>query len=129
MERRPRQPVASGEQVEYVLTQKGLELKPAIIALAEWGDKWVRPGPVVFQHRSDGRPVQIQLRPVGRVGRADDNAKVAIADVVARPRSAVPPSVRAPSAVTRSVARSPLASAGSPSSLMPTATPSLSTPS
>jgi DNA-binding HxlR family transcriptional regulator len=85
MERR-QQPGASGEQAEYVLTQKGLELKPALIALAEWGDKWVRPGPVVFQHRSDGRPVEIQLRRVGRVGRAGADAKVAIADVVARPR-------------------------------------------
>ena len=31
MERR--QPNASGEQVDYLLTQKGLELKPVIIAL------------------------------------------------------------------------------------------------
>ena len=47
MERR--QPKASGEQAEYLLTQKGLELKPVIIALTEWGDRWVRPGPVVFR--------------------------------------------------------------------------------
>src|SRR5262245_37998072 len=38
-----RQPSGSGETGEYVLTQKGLELKPVIIALTEWGDKWVRP--------------------------------------------------------------------------------------
>src|SRR5262249_21056445 len=42
-----RQPGAAGEQAEYLLTQKGLELKPVIIALTEWGDKWVQPGPVV----------------------------------------------------------------------------------
>src|SRR5262245_49827273 len=33
-----RQPGADGEQGEYLLTQKGLELKPIIIALTEWGD-------------------------------------------------------------------------------------------
>jgi DNA-binding HxlR family transcriptional regulator len=78
MERR--QPGASGEQAEYVLTQKGLELKPVIIALTEWGDKWLRPGPVVFRNESDGRPVELQLR------RAGDDAQVAVADVVARRR-------------------------------------------
>ena len=75
-----RQPGASGEQAEYVLTQKGLELKPVIIALTEWGDKWVRPGPVVFQNEFDGQLVELQLRRVG------DDAPVAIADVVARRR-------------------------------------------
>lgn len=75
-----RQPGASGEQPEYLLTQKGMELKPVIIALTEWGDKWVRPGPVVFQNGSDGQPVELQLRRVG------DNILVEVADVVARPR-------------------------------------------
>jgi DNA-binding HxlR family transcriptional regulator len=73
-----RQPGASGEQAEYLLTQKGLELKPVIIALTEWGDKWVQPGPVVFQNESDGQPVELRLRRVG------DDAQVAIADLVAR---------------------------------------------
>jgi DNA-binding HxlR family transcriptional regulator len=75
-----RQPGDSGEQAEYVLTQKGLELKPVIIALTEWGDKWVRPGPVVYQNESDGQPVELQLRRVG------DDTQVAIADIVARLR-------------------------------------------
>jgi DNA-binding HxlR family transcriptional regulator len=75
-----RQPKASGERAEYLLTQKGMELKPVIIALTEWGDKWVQPGPVVFQNESDGQPVELQLRRVG------DDTPVAIADVVARRR-------------------------------------------
>ena len=75
-----RQPGASGEQAEYLLTQKGLELKPVIIALTEWGDKWVRPGPAVFRDGSDGQPVELQLR------RASDDAQIAIADVVAQRR-------------------------------------------
>lgn len=75
-----RQPGASGEQADYHLTQKGLELKPVIMALTAWGDKWVRPGPVVFQNAPDGQPVELQLR------RAGDEAPIAIADVVARRR-------------------------------------------
>jgi DNA-binding HxlR family transcriptional regulator len=75
-----RAPEASGEPAEYLLTQKGLELKPVIIALTEWGDKWVRPGPVVFRNTSDGQPVELQLR------RAGDDAQVAIGDIVARRR-------------------------------------------
>ena len=79
MERRL--PGVSGDQAEYRLTRKGLELKPAIIALTEWGDKWVGPGPVVFQSESDGQPVALQLRRVG------DGVQVQVADVVARLRS------------------------------------------
>lgn len=73
-------PGASGERAEYVLTQKGLELKPVIIALTEWGDRWAQPGPVVFRDESDGQRVALQLRRVG------DDTQVAIADVVARRR-------------------------------------------
>jgi len=73
-----RETEVSGEQGEYLLTQKGLELKPVIIALTEWGDKWVRPGPVGFENRSDGQPVELRLRRVG------DDTQVAIADGVAR---------------------------------------------
>ncbi len=75
-----RVPEAPGEPAEYLLTQKGLELKPVIIALTEWGDKWVRPGPVRFQDGTDGQPVQIQLRHIG------DDTPVAIPDIVARRR-------------------------------------------
>jgi DNA-binding HxlR family transcriptional regulator len=78
-----RQPGASGEQAEYLLTQQGVELKPVIIALTQWGDKWVRRGPVVYQNESDGQPVELQLRRVG------SNTQVAIAEVVARRRLTV----------------------------------------
>lgn len=75
MERR-----VSGDQGEYVLTQRGLELKPVIIALTEWGDRWLRAGPIVYESESDGKRVELQLR------RADDDAQVGVLDVVARPR-------------------------------------------
>lgn len=78
MERR--QPDGSGERTEYLLTGKGLDLKPVIIALTVWGDKWVRPGPVVYRSVSDGQPVELQLRRIG------DDTQVAVGDVVARRR-------------------------------------------
>jgi DNA-binding HxlR family transcriptional regulator len=75
-----RQPGTSGEQAEYLLTPKGLDFKPVIMALAEWADKWVRPGPAVFHAGSDGQPVELQLRRVG------DDTRVSVSDVVAKPR-------------------------------------------
>ena len=74
------QPGVSGEQEEYLLTRKGLEFKAVVISLTEWGDKWVRPGPVTFQNGSDGLPVALQLRSSGQ------DTQVDVADVVARPR-------------------------------------------
>lgn len=72
----------SGEQGEYVLTQKGLALKPVVIALTEWGDRWLRSGPIVYETESNGQRVELQLR------RVNDGAKVGLVDVVARPRRA-----------------------------------------
>ena len=73
-------PGATGEQAEYVLTRKGLELKPVIIALTEWGDKWVRPGPISYCDQSGAKRVEVQLR------RVDDGRRVDVGDVVAVPR-------------------------------------------
>ena len=70
-------PGAAGEQAEYVLTRRGLELKSVIIALTEWGDKWVRPGPISYRDQSDGKLVEVQLR------RADDDKQIDVADIVA----------------------------------------------
>lgn len=50
MERR--QSGAFGEHFEYHLTRKGLEMKPVIVALTVWGDKWVRPGPIEYIDRN-----------------------------------------------------------------------------
>ncbi len=71
---------AGSDQAEYQLTRKGLELMPVIVALTEWGDKWVRPGPVAFRDEDDGAAVELQLR------RAGDGTRTDIAKVVARPR-------------------------------------------
>lgn len=77
MERRQ----VAGEQADYLLTGKGLALKPVIIALTEWGDRWVQPGPVLFSDGSDGQQVELHLRGT------DDGAAVPLARIVARRRS------------------------------------------
>lgn len=48
---------------EYVLTGKGLDLQPVIIALTEWGDRYAAPeGPPVFYlHEGCGGAVRQQL--------------------------------------------------------------------
>ena len=71
MEHRP------GEPSEYVLTRKGLELLPTILALTEWGERWVRPGPIFYGDRADGAAVGLQLR------RRDNDQQLDVADVVA----------------------------------------------
>lgn len=60
MDARPASP--NSEHREYVLTPKGLDFKPTVIALTEWGDKWVVPGPAVFEHSGCGGTVEQRFR-------------------------------------------------------------------
>jgi DNA-binding HxlR family transcriptional regulator len=49
---------------EYRLTDKGRDLFPAMVALMEWGDRWMadKAGPpVTLIHRDCGKPVATQL--------------------------------------------------------------------
>ena len=48
----------------YLLTEKGADLFPALVALMQWGDRWVddRGGPVELRHRECGGPVAVELR-------------------------------------------------------------------
>jgi DNA-binding HxlR family transcriptional regulator len=57
-----RAPDASGH-AEYVLTQRGLDLMPVIVALTDWGDRWEAPQgrPVVFEHQGCGGRVKQRL--------------------------------------------------------------------
>lgn len=56
LEKRP----AAGEHHEYVLTDKGLDLQPVLLAMAHWGDVH-RPNTqgarLVFVERSTGKPI------------------------------------------------------------------------
>ncbi|HEX4108861.1 MAG TPA: helix-turn-helix domain-containing protein [Solirubrobacteraceae bacterium] len=48
----------------YRLTEKGADLFPALVALMQWGDRWIDDGggPVELRHRGCGETVTAQLR-------------------------------------------------------------------
>lgn len=52
---------AEGEHHEYVLTDKGLDLQPVLLAMAHWGDVHKpnsRGARFVFVERATGKPIQ-----------------------------------------------------------------------
>lgn len=52
------------EHLEYVLTDKGLDFKPVVVALTAWGDKWAAPigPPIAYKHAACGGIIQQRLR-------------------------------------------------------------------
>lgn len=53
---------------EYLLTEKGMDLFPVLIALLQWGDRYCADpaGPaLIVQERATGRTVEAVVRPVG----------------------------------------------------------------
>lgn len=53
------------ERFEYQLTERGVELFPVLVALMQWGDRWLAGGsgvPVVVRHQGCGSPVRVELR-------------------------------------------------------------------
>src|SRR6059058_3974209 len=48
----------------YRLTEKGADLLPALVALMQWGDRWLddRGGPVELRHSECGEKVSAELR-------------------------------------------------------------------
>jgi DNA-binding HxlR family transcriptional regulator len=53
------------ERFEYRLTPRALELFPVLVALMQWGDRWLAPGgqpPVVLEHRGCAAAVHAELR-------------------------------------------------------------------
>ncbi|MGH7562493.1 MAG: winged helix-turn-helix transcriptional regulator [Gemmatimonadales bacterium] len=70
---------------EYHLTAKGLDFKPVIIALTEWGDRWAAPDgpPIVYEHDQCGGPVSLRL------DCAECATTVPVSDVIARPTPAM----------------------------------------
>ena len=51
------------ERFEYHLTEKGLDFKPVILALTEWGDRWAAPEgpPIVYEHDECSGPIGLRL--------------------------------------------------------------------
>lgn len=73
------------EHLEYVVTAKGLDFKPVIIALTVWGDKWAAPDgpPTVYEHEGCGG--RIEQRLYCRTCQGDAKTK----DVIARKTKAM----------------------------------------
>jgi DNA-binding HxlR family transcriptional regulator len=65
------------ELYEYLLTDKGRDLAPALIALTEWGDRWAAPDgpPILYRHSTCGSDVGHQVV-CSTCGRVDDPAEV-----------------------------------------------------
>ena len=62
---------------EYVLTEKGRELGPVIVALTEWGDRWVAP---------QGPPIPVRARGLRRTGPHPDRVRRMRTGARRRPR-------------------------------------------
>ncbi|MEV4063377.1 winged helix-turn-helix transcriptional regulator [Nonomuraea dietziae] len=65
------------ELYEYVVTDKGCALAPALVALSEWGDRWASDGepPILYTHAVCGTGVT-QQTVCAHCGRVDDPAEI-----------------------------------------------------
>lgn len=64
-ERRPYKEPGQRTRHEYVLTEKGRDLLPAVLALMQWGDKHLqgeRGGPLGLADDTSGEPVRVEVR-------------------------------------------------------------------
>jgi DNA-binding HxlR family transcriptional regulator len=65
LEREPYQDEGRRRRNAYRLTDKGIDLFPALVALMQWGDRWTADPsgpPVLLHHRECGEQVAAQLR-------------------------------------------------------------------
>ncbi|MFE2993430.1 winged helix-turn-helix transcriptional regulator [Nocardia sp. NPDC059246] len=64
LEKRPYQEEGKRTRNEYVLTPMGLDLLPAVVALWQWGDKYLQNGTAPLERLEDatGEPVRAELR-------------------------------------------------------------------
>uniref|UniRef100_UPI003F498941 winged helix-turn-helix transcriptional regulator n=1 Tax=Actinomadura sp. CA-154981 TaxID=3240037 RepID=UPI003F498941 len=65
------------ELYEYLLTDKGRALVPALVALSEWGDRWATDGepPILYTHAVCGTGVTQQTM-CAHCGHVDDPAEI-----------------------------------------------------
>jgi DNA-binding HxlR family transcriptional regulator len=80
LEREPYREPGQRTRMAYRLTDKGAELLPVLVALMQWGDRWLQPSgaPVVLRHADCGEPVHAELRcAAGHPAPADELALTA----------------------------------------------------
>jgi DNA-binding HxlR family transcriptional regulator len=65
------------ELYEYLLTDKGRALAPALVALCEWGDQWATEGPppILYTHSACGASITQQTM-CAHCGRVDHPAEI-----------------------------------------------------
>jgi DNA-binding HxlR family transcriptional regulator len=62
LERRPYQEPGQRTRLEYRLTAMGADLFPALVALMQWGDRWLGQAGVEMQHHTCGGSIHAELR-------------------------------------------------------------------
>jgi DNA-binding HxlR family transcriptional regulator len=83
LERQPYREPGQRTRLEYRLTAMGADLFPALVALSEWGDQWLKPAGVEMQHHDCGARVRVELR-----CEAGHPLNIGEVDLVARTRKA-----------------------------------------
>jgi DNA-binding HxlR family transcriptional regulator len=81
LERHPYQEPGQRTRLEYRLTPMGVDFFPALVALNQWGERWLEPAGVTLRHRACGGAVRAQLR-------CDQGHEVAIGEIDLVARSA-----------------------------------------
>jgi DNA-binding HxlR family transcriptional regulator len=82
LRREPYRDPGQRTRMAYRLTDKGADLLPVLIALMNWGDRWLSddPAPLAVRHRGCGEPVRAELRCA-----AGDRLEAADLELSARP--------------------------------------------
>jgi DNA-binding HxlR family transcriptional regulator len=62
LDREPYREPGQRTRMAYRLTEKGADLLPVLVALMQWGDRWLGPSGVELRHRDCGAPVGSELR-------------------------------------------------------------------
>jgi DNA-binding HxlR family transcriptional regulator len=74
LERRPYQEPGQRTRLEYRLTEMGVDFFPALVALMQWGDRWLEPAGGEMQHHDCGARVGAELR-------CDQGHRIAVGDI------------------------------------------------
>lgn len=61
LELRPYQAPGQRTRSDYHLTEMGADFFPALVALMQWGDRWLGPAGVELRHHHCGQPVRAEL--------------------------------------------------------------------
>jgi DNA-binding HxlR family transcriptional regulator len=87
LEREPYREAGQRTRMAYRLTGKGAELLPVLVALMQWGDRWLAPAgaPVVLRHQGCGETVQAELRCAAGHPTADADLELALGPGAAPP--------------------------------------------